>query len=58
VLDLVILSLGFMIHMWALPYSFKNLLFDSIVRLAMLGFGITILAITDPSVLPPDPLAS
>jgi membrane protease YdiL (CAAX protease family) len=56
VLDLVILSLGFMIHMWALPYSFKNLLFDSIVRLAQLCFGIAILATTDPSSLVPDAL--
>ncbi len=55
-LDLVILSLGFMIHMWALPYSFKNLLLDSIVRLAQLGFGLAILLTTDPGTFAPGPL--
>jgi len=43
VLDLVILSLGFLIHLWALPYSFKNLFIDSLVRLVQLGFGVAIL---------------
>ena len=49
-----ILSLGFMIHMWALPYSFKNILFDSIVRLAQLGFGVAILGHHGPVCLRPD----
>jgi membrane protease YdiL (CAAX protease family) len=53
VLDLVILTLGFMIHLWALPYSFKNLFFDSIVRLVQLGFGVTILLSLNPSVFLP-----
>ena len=52
-LDLVILSLGFMIHMWALPYSFKTILFDTIVRLAQAGFGVTILLQLDPGTLVP-----
>lgn len=50
-LDLVILSLGLLIHMWALPYSFKNLVFDSIVRVIQLGYGITILAAQYPAML-------
>jgi membrane protease YdiL (CAAX protease family) len=50
VLDLVILSLGFLIHLWALPYSFKNLFIDSIVRLVQLGFGVAILITLDPHV--------
>jgi membrane protease YdiL (CAAX protease family) len=53
VLDLVILSLGFLIHLWALPYSFKNLFIDSIVRLVQLGFGVAILITLDPHVLLP-----
>ncbi len=52
-LDLVILSLGFMIHMWALPYSFKTLLFDTLVRVVQAGFGVTILVYLDPSVFAP-----
>lgn len=52
-LDLVILSLGFLIHLWALPYSFKNLFIDSIVRLVQLGFGVAILVTLDPHVLLP-----
>jgi membrane protease YdiL (CAAX protease family) len=55
VLDLVILSLGFLIHLWALPYSFKNLFIDSIVRLVQLGFGVAILVTLDPHVLLPSP---
>ena len=51
--DLVILSLGLLIHMWALPYSFKNLFFDSIVRVLQLGFGVTILVMQQPSALRP-----
>ena len=54
-LDLVILSLGFLIHLWALPYSFKNLFIDSIVRLVQLGFGVAILVTLDPHVLRPSP---
>jgi membrane protease YdiL (CAAX protease family) len=54
VLDLVILSLGLLIHMWALPYSFKNLFIDSIVRLIQLGYGITILAALQPGMLLPN----
>jgi membrane protease YdiL (CAAX protease family) len=54
VLDLVILSLGLLIHMWALPYSFKNLFFDSIIRVIQLGYGITILAALYPSMLLPN----
>ena len=54
-LDLVILTLGLMIHMWALPYSFKNLLIDSIVRVAQLAFGIIILVFLNPSVFIPTP---
>ena len=53
--DLVILSLGFMIHLWALPYSFKNVLFDSIVGLVQLGFGFTILFYGSPASLLPTP---
>jgi membrane protease YdiL (CAAX protease family) len=56
VLDLVILSLGLLIHMWALPYSFKNLFIDSIVRIVQLGYGITILAAMQPSMLLPNGL--
>ncbi len=52
-LDLVILSLGLLIHMWALPYSFKNLFIDSIVRVIQLGYGITILAALQPAMLHP-----
>jgi membrane protease YdiL (CAAX protease family) len=54
VLDLVILSLGLLIHMWALPYSFKNLVFDSVVRVIQLGYGITILAALQPAMLLPN----
>jgi membrane protease YdiL (CAAX protease family) len=56
VLDLIVLSLGFMIHMWTLPYSFKNPLFDSAVSLVQLAFGVTILAYLSPGSLPPSPL--
>lgn len=49
-LDLVILSLGLMLHMWALPYSFKNLFFDSMVRCVQLIFGVIILIYLQPSV--------
>lgn len=52
-LDLVILSLGLLIHMWALPYSFKNLVFDSVVRVIQVGYGITILAALQPAMLLP-----
>jgi membrane protease YdiL (CAAX protease family) len=44
-----------MIHMWALPYSFKNLLIDSIVRVAQLAFGLVILVFLNPAVLVPSP---
>ena len=54
-LDLVILSLGFLIHLWALPYSFKNLFIDSVVRLVQLGFGVAILVTLYPHVLLPSP---
>jgi membrane protease YdiL (CAAX protease family) len=57
VLDLIILSLGLLIHMWALPYSFKNIFFDSIVRVVQLGYGITILAALQPAALRPHGLA-
>ena len=50
-LDLVILSLGLLIHMWALPYSFKNVVFDSVVRVIQLGYGIIILAAMQPAML-------
>ena len=53
-LDLVILSLGLLIHMWALPYSFKNLFMDTIVRIIQLGYGITILAALQPAMLLPN----
>jgi membrane protease YdiL (CAAX protease family) len=56
VLDLVILSLGLLIHMWALPYSFKNMFIDSIVRAVQLGYGITILAALQPGMLLPNGL--
>jgi membrane protease YdiL (CAAX protease family) len=54
VLDLVILSLGLLIHLWALPYSFKNLFIDSIVRSVQLGYGITVLAAMQPGMLLPN----
>ncbi|MGO9309938.1 MAG: type II CAAX prenyl endopeptidase Rce1 family protein [Spirochaetia bacterium] len=50
-LDLVILSLGLLIHMWALPYSFKNLFIDSLVRVIQLGYGLAILAAMQPAML-------
>jgi membrane protease YdiL (CAAX protease family) len=52
-LDLIILSLGFMIHLWTLPYSFKNVLFDSFVGLVQLGFGLTVIASLSPGSLQP-----
>ncbi len=55
--DLVILSIGFMIHMWALPYSFKNLLFNSIIAAIQLGFGIIVIAYTSPASLIPTPVS-
>ena len=51
--DLVILSLGLLIHMWALPYSFKNLLFDSVVRIVQVAFAVTILVMVQPAWLLP-----
>ncbi len=51
--DLVILSLGLLIHMWALPYSFKNLYFDSVVRVVQVAFGVAILVLRQPSALAP-----
>jgi membrane protease YdiL (CAAX protease family) len=57
VLDLVIFSLAFMIHMWALPYSFKNVLFDSVVKVVQIGFSIAILVSLSPAVLSPTPAA-
>jgi membrane protease YdiL (CAAX protease family) len=56
VLDLVILSLGFMIHLWALPYTFKNLRFDALIGVVQIGFGATILATLSPSALLPSPM--
>jgi membrane protease YdiL (CAAX protease family) len=53
VLDLVILSLAFMIHVWALPYSFKNLLFDCIIRVVQIGFSLAILFSLSPATLTP-----
>jgi membrane protease YdiL (CAAX protease family) len=44
-----------MIHLWTLPYSFKNALFDSIVSVVQLGFGFTILLYGSPSTLLPSP---
>lgn len=44
-----------MIHMWALPYSFKNIFFDSIVGFIQLGFGFTVLFYGSPSSLLPSP---
>jgi membrane protease YdiL (CAAX protease family) len=55
VLDIVILSLGLLIHMWALPYSFKNLLIDSVVRVVQLGFGLTILLVMNKGAFLPSP---
>ncbi|HUJ73289.1 MAG TPA: CPBP family glutamic-type intramembrane protease [bacterium] len=55
--DLVILSLGLLIHMWALPYSFKNLLFDSIVRVAQVAFALAILVSRQPGALFPGGIA-
>ena len=51
--DLVILSLGLLIHMWALPYSFKNLFLDSVVRLVQVGFALAIILSRQPSSLLP-----
>jgi membrane protease YdiL (CAAX protease family) len=53
VADLVILSLGLLIHMWALPYSFKNLLLDSLVRVAQIAFAVTIILVAQPASLRP-----
>jgi membrane protease YdiL (CAAX protease family) len=39
-----------------MPYSFKNLLFDSLVRLVQLGFGVIVLAYLKPAALIPGPL--
>ena len=55
--DLVILSLGLLIHMWALPYSFKNFFFDSIVRIVQVGFALAIIISRQPSSLLPGGLA-
>jgi membrane protease YdiL (CAAX protease family) len=57
VADLVILSLGLLIHMWALPYSFKNLLLDSIVRVLQIAFGVTILVMVQRPALNPTGVA-
>ena len=51
--DLVILSLGLLIHMWALPYSFKNFFFDSIVRVVQVGFAVAIVVTRQPSAFQP-----
>ena len=51
--DLVILSLGLLIHMWALPYSFKNLMFDALVRILQLAYAVTILLMVQPAWLRP-----
>ncbi len=51
--DLVILSLGLLIHMWSLPYSFKNLLIDTIVRIVQIAYAVTILIMTQPAWLRP-----
>jgi membrane protease YdiL (CAAX protease family) len=56
VADLVILSLGLLIHMWALPYSFKNLFFDAIVRVLQTAFALTILVMVQPAALRPNGL--
>jgi membrane protease YdiL (CAAX protease family) len=54
VFDLSILSLGLLIHMFALPYSFKNLAIDSIIRFAQLAFGTAILASVQVTALLPN----
>ncbi len=51
--DLVILSLGLLIHMWALPYSFKNLLLDTVVRVVQVAYAISILVMAQPTWLRP-----
>ena len=42
-LEIVILSLGFMIHMWTLPFPFKDLRLDLIVRAFQILFGVVVL---------------
>lgn len=42
-LDIVILSVGFMIHMWTLPYPFKDWKADTVIRIIQITFGLTIL---------------
>ena len=53
--DLLILSLAFMIHLWALPYSFKNLFIDSIVGFVQLAFALAIILTSSPAFLAPTP---
>ena len=55
-IDLIVLSVGLLLHMWALPYSFKNFFIDTVVRVAQLGFGLFILARTSAAALLPTPL--
>ncbi len=42
-----------MIHMWALPYTFKNFFIDSMVRVVQLGFSLILLVALHPTVLQP-----
>jgi membrane protease YdiL (CAAX protease family) len=56
VIDLIVLSLGLLLHMWALPYSFKNFLIDTIVRVAQLGFGIIVMIRANAAAFLPTPL--
>lgn len=42
-LVIIILSLGFMIHLWSFPYPFKNYKFDIFISFIQLAFSIPIL---------------
>lgn len=46
-LDIVVLSIGLMIHMWSLPYPFKNVRFDLVVRVFQILFGLAVLSTAD-----------
>ena len=46
-LDIVVLSIGLMIHMWSLPYPFKTVRFDLVVRVFQILFGLAVLSTAD-----------
>ena len=49
-LEIIVLSLGFMIHLWSFPYPFKNYKFDLFIAVIQASFSIPILIKVTPHI--------